>query len=242
MQTTMTRIKHVTVSKQGKRKKNEDDFFPHENQQHNNLFMVCDGIGGHGDGDLAAAFVQMQLARELNEVQQVSAKIIKQAILKTDEKLKYYALQIGNPKMGSTVAAIQFLEERAVIGWVGDSRVYHFRNGQIRFKTTDHTLMELMIENGELSQAETKDFPLKHVIYQAVGPIDSKIKPSAIELTDVMPGDFFFIATDGVFEAWNDQELEQLFLHENADFTQELTEKCNRLSKDNFTFTIISIN
>lgn len=241
MKHVLTTTTHQTISAQGKRKRMEDDFYPHKNQEHNNLFMVCDGMGGHGDGDLAAAFVQMQLPLELFGLSQVSASNMKAAILQTDAKLKFYAQQIGNPKMGSTVAAIQILENEALVGWVGDSRVYHIRNGEILFRTTDHTLMELMLENGEISEDEVIDFPLKHVIYQAIGPVETRVNPSVEKIKNVLPGDVFFLATDGVFEAWNDDELAQLFVHKNCAFAVEINEKCKTISNDNFTFTILSV-
>ncbi len=229
---------YITYSHKGKRAQNEDSFFPKNGEFHNNLFCVCDGIGGHGDGDLASSFITQKLPDHLPQHLQ-SATSIELAIRQTDAQLKAYAKKMGNEKMGSTVALLKFDQDRAWLGWVGDSRIYHMRDQQIMFKSKDHSLYQLMLDGDYLSQDEASDFPMKNVIYQALGPRGTRLKPSIQQIDEVDHGDVFLLASDGVFEAWDDMELAYLCAGQFEECADSLYKGCLQKSKDNFTFTLV---
>ncbi len=235
------RYTYYTCSHKGKRARNEDDFFPHPKQQHNNLFFVCDGLGGHGDGDIASAFVQQNLPLELNRSAEKNTDVLNDAILKTHHNLCRYALQAGNLKMGSTVAALQFYKNNAFVGWVGDSRIYHIRNGRVLGKTKDHSIYQLMIDNGQIMNEEIIDPSLKNVIYQALGSDGKRIKPSNYVAENVAVGDVFVLATDGVFEALNEEELIMISAKTGQSKMDEIRELCELKSTDNFTCMLIEV-
>ena len=229
---------YITYSNKGKRKLNEDSYFPQNGQNENNLFFVCDGIGGHGHGDLASAFITKQLPTHLPN-QLNSPLSIELAIHKTDTHLKSYARQMGNDRMGSTVALLKCQDNHAWIGWVGDSRVYHIRNGQILFRSKDHSLLQLLLDNEDLSEREADSYPMKHVIYQALGPKGTRLNPSVERIENIEHDDVFLLASDGVFEAWDDMELAYLTNQNMTDLADQLYARCLERSSDNFTFTLV---
>jgi protein phosphatase len=231
---------YQTVTHQGKRVKNEDDYYPRNATSNNNLFIVCDGLGGHGDGDLASAFVANELALELHKMQDLDSDYALEAFNKVDERLFRYAVQVGNTNMGSTAAFIKLNGKQALLGWVGDSRIYQFRNGELFFRSTDHTVVELMRQNGQLNEEETKTFPLKHIIWQAIGPHSKPLQPSIEILPDVKPGDRFLLATDGLTDSCEESFLIDLFKQEQTAVVETLHQHCQERATDNFTFTVIS--
>jgi serine/threonine protein phosphatase PrpC len=230
-----------TVTHPGTRAKNEDDYYPRNTTSNSDLFIVCDGLGGHGDGDLAAAFVANRLGKELRKINELDGDQAIEAFNRVDEQLFRYAVQVGNTKMGSTAAFIKLNGKKALLGWVGDSRIYQFRNGQLCFKSTDHTLVELMQQNGQLSEDESKDFPMKHIIWQAIGPHSRPLQPS-IEISDVEPGDRFLLATDGLTNSCDENYLSELIMQDEEKVVQALHDRCQQVATDNFTFTVISAN
>ena len=232
------RYHYITYSNKGKRDQNEDNYFPHQGQKHDNLFFVCDGIGGHGNGDLASAFIADHLPNHLPKELQ-SAVSIELAIHKTDTHLKSYARQLGNEKMGSTVAMLKCQADHAWIGWVGDSRIYHLRDQQILFRSKDHSLYQLLLDNDSISQEEAQTYPMKHIIYQALGPKGTQLNPSVETIENIQPDDVFLLASDGVFEAWDDMELAYLTNRGLDELASTLYTRCLDKSKDNFTFTLV---
>ena len=232
---------YQTVTHQGKRDRNEDDYYPRNTASNSDLFIVCDGLGGHGDGDLAAAFVANKLAQELHKLEELDGEQAIEAFNRVDDQLFRYAVQVGNTKMGSTAAFIKMNGQKALLGWVGDSRIYQFRNGKMCFKSTDHTLVELMQQNGQLSEEDLKTFPMKHIIWQAIGPHNGPLKPS-VEISNVEPGDRFLLATDGLTNSCDENYLGELIMQDQETVVQALHERCQEVATDNFTFTVISAN
>jgi serine/threonine protein phosphatase PrpC len=235
---TMTYTYH-TVTNKGKRTKNEDAFYPSASQTASDLFVVCDGLGGHGNGDLAAAFVAEKLALELKSMNGLDGEAARAAFNKVHLLLNRLAVQVGNLKMGSTAAFLKLNGKQALIGWVGDSRIYQFRNGEIRFRSTDHTLVELMLQNGQLSKEKSKSFPLRHIIWQAIGPHNTPLQPSIEVIPDVEPGDRFLLATDGLTDSCDETLLIELFKQEDEQLIHTLTKHCTERATDNYTFTVI---
>ncbi len=231
---------YKTVSHIGKRAKNEDDFFPREHGLNTDLFIVCDGLGGHGDGDLAASFVADHLASELNSMKTLNAEKARKALFKVDANLKRYAQQVGNPKMGTTTAFIKTNRSAALLGWVGDSRVYHLRDGKILFRSSDHSMIELFRQNGQLADEDVDSFPLRHIIWQALGQHHNDLQPALEYVPQVQPGDRFFLATDGLTNSCDDTFLSELLMQDPDAVMTTLTEKCTKTATDNFTFTLIT--
>lgn len=225
----------------GKRPCNEDDFYPRNHGEQSNFFIVTDGVGGHGDGELASKFVIDELANELRKVQDLSTSQPLRILQEVNYRLKLRAHEIGNPRMGSTVAFMLGQQQQALIGWVGDSRIYHIRNGEMLFRSKDHSLAELLYENGDLSHEEYINYPMKHIIWQAMGSQMNELQPGIELLPDVQPGDHFLLATDGLTEVWPEKELLKVFTKPTEVITKELISRCHMQASDNFTLMLVQV-
>jgi protein phosphatase len=98
--------------------------------------------------------------------------------------------------MATTVAAVLIWDGRVVIGHVGDCRVYHHRNGQLTQVTRDQTLLNRMIDLGQLTPQQAQNHPARNEVLQAVGR-HPEVAPAAYQL-ELVPGDWLIVACDGL--------------------------------------------
>ena len=179
------------------------------------LFMVADGVGGHGSGDLASAVAVDSVAdavlRHMPWVfepgfggteEQRDAMVgvaLQQALAVTEGQVHAVAERRGlvDQKMATTLTVALVLWPRLYIAHVGDSRGYVFRNGELRRITRDHTLGE---------QVGAANGAFKHVLVNAVGGSDSKI---LVEIHRVLlePGDGILLCTDGLTNQLTDEQI-----------------------------------
>jgi serine/threonine protein phosphatase PrpC len=179
------------------------------------LFMVADGVGGHGSGDLASAVAIDAVAERVLRVtpwvfepgyggteEQRDAMVggsLQQALAFTEGQVHAVAEQRGlvDQKMATTLTVALVLWPRLYIAHVGDSRAYVCRNGQLRRVTRDHTLGE---------QVGAANGAFKHVLVNAVGGADSKL---LVEIHRVMlePGDAVMLCTDGLTNELTDEQI-----------------------------------
>ena len=225
----------------GKRAVNEDDYFPRQAGINSNIFVICDGIGGHGNGELASRYVIDAMSKELALINDFSEKEPLRIISEVNACLIEKAKEVGNPKMGSTLAFFVGQKNQALVGWVGDSRIYHIRDGKVLFKSKDHSLVELLYENGDLTEEEYNNYPMKHIIWQAMGTQSTDLNPGLEVLPALLSGDNILLATDGVLDVWPEHELLQLFPGEPQNISDALLSRCKLMSTDNFTFTLVEV-
>lgn len=127
---------------------------------------------------------------------------------------------------------------------VGDSRVYHFRKGEILHQTEDHSLVYSLYKLNYIQKEDMRTHPQRNVILKAIQGNFVPTEADVTLLTDIQDGDYLFICTDGVFEQFSDTDLCTLFNGKNsAEKCKDiLIETCNGKTKDNFSFYIIPIH
>jgi hypothetical protein len=145
--------------------------------------------------------------------------------------------------MATTLTFSQVREEGLYIAWVGDSRIYQFRNGQIVFKTSDHSWVNDALKAGIITLEESINHPKSNIITRAIQGSHKPTNADTLLLTDIKKGDLFFHCSDGVLEAWNDDDLQALFFKysNSADILEVLKKECEIHSKDNFTAIVYKI-
>jgi protein phosphatase len=146
--------------------------------------------------------------------------------------------------MASTLTFLYLSENptQALIGWIGDSRVYHIRNGKILFKTKDHSEVQRLIDLGELTVEEATHYKRKNVITRAVsGREPSRIDQHIVE--DIKENDFFLLCTDGILENLTDKEINNWFTPEATpeDLRSLILDSAMGNTKDNFSMFLVKI-
>jgi len=223
------------------RKKNEDSFLI---DRERNLFVVCDGMGGHKGGDTAS-----QLAiTVLNQNIDISdSSNIEAVLLKAVEAANHAIIKKGLQhehlhNMGTTLTAAIIKGSLLTVAHVGDSGLFLLRNNTIQKITHDHTLAQKMLNEGLIKADEVKSNAYNHVLTRALG-IDDQLHVD-IFTQELFPQDLIIICSDGLTDLLTEEEILQLAM-ENEDLenlTQEMMNKA--LAKggyDNITFILIRV-
>jgi protein phosphatase len=192
------------------RERNEDCFGVEHRGTHSHLLIVCDGMGGHGGGDIASRIaVDTIIAQLSGAALREPPAAIYQALRTANVEVLTAARGSHDPAMGTT-AVVAWIEERSCwVGWVGDSRFYHFRGGGLFQNSVDHTRVQRMIELGLLTPSQAREHPDAHILTQAIGGGDaSDVQPSAWnEPEELRDGDVLLLCSDGLYDLIEDSEL-----------------------------------
>lgn len=237
-----------------KRQGNEDAFIADEQR---GVFIVCDGMGGHNAGEVASAraievvtgFVRerFQVLRQLAEAPtpqngQAAQVLVEQAVQAACAEIYRMAQADPNKRgMGTTFVGLFTAGEKAVIGHVGDSRVYLLRQGQSHRLTEDHTLVAAQLKAGTITKSEAAKSPYRNVITRAVG-IQESVQVDTL-LVDLLPGDLFLLCSDGLHGYLSDGEASGLLASAPWDqLPKKLVDLANsRGGKDNITVVAVGM-
>ena len=129
------------------------------------LWIVADGMGGHDGGDIAS---QLAVDNIFSAVKNGVSLV--DAIEQVHQKICQLAMtEQGKKGMATTVVAVQIIDNEFEIAWVGDSRAYLFNQQQLIELTHDHTLVQQLIDSGEISEAQARIHPQRNLVSQALG-------------------------------------------------------------------------
>ena len=160
-----------------------------------NLFVVCDGMGGHDDGAVASAVAAEVVGREVKNVSlEMSIHRAHQAIAEAVESGQ------GNVGMGTTVLACQLSKQgHYEIAWVGDSRAYSISQDTKNYAqiTEDHSYVNYLLKSGYITPHEVAFHPYKNLLLQAVGGAREDIEVSVMH-GRMEPGSFLLLCSDGL--------------------------------------------
>jgi protein phosphatase len=203
----------------------------HRSGPRGSLFMVADGMGGAAAGEIASAMAVDVVLGQLRTAwipdrggnAESFVRAIKQATKLANEQINTYA--VAHPEyrgMGTTATIAGLLGDRLYLAQVGDSRAYLVRDGVARQITKDQSLMQKLIEAGELTEEEAEHSERRNIILQALGP-ESAIR---VDLTHqvVRRGDTLVLCSDGLSGQVTKEEIATIVSEES-----ELTVACRRL-------------
>lgn len=240
----------TVIHELGQRKNQEDSVFPAKGAatETDRLFLVCDGMGGHSKGEVASANVIDAMTTWIKQRTlpdgRVTDGIIESALLSAHQRLDTLDDGAEN-KMGTTLTLVCLHSGGAVMGHVGDSRIYHIRPSQkkILYKSIDHSLVYDLYRQGVISYEEMATSPQRNVITRAIMPgVENNDKIDIAHTSDVQPGDYFYLCSDGMLEEMTDTQLVEVL---SSDASDEM--KANTLvtmtagNKDNHTALLIKI-
>jgi protein phosphatase len=158
------------------------------------LWVVADGLGGHGHGDLAADIVIDAFARLPHGA--AGRSQLQDAIAGAHAEIRRRARAERLGAIGATVVALAVAGDRATIAWAGDSRLYLWRAGALERLTRDHSLVQDLIDRGALDPASADTHPDANVVTRAVGASD-RVEPAFREI-GLLTGDRLLLCSDGL--------------------------------------------
>lgn len=193
------------------RKENQDAYGIRE-QEGRALCVVCDGMGGAAGGKLASqiavsTFLDELEARLTPDMDQEAQKAVTaQAVARANTAIRNTAGQSPQYSgMGTTLVSAIICGGMAVIANVGDSRAYHVGPEGIRRITKDHSLVERMVDRGDITAEEARRHPNRNLITRALGP-DVEAECDGY-VCAIQPGDFLLLCSDGLVNTVTDEEM-----------------------------------
>ena len=210
----------LSINEIGQRSNQEDSII----QWNNRLFVLCDGMGGHEKGEVASQTVCQSLVKWFEE----HVKDNSFSDDKLREALEYAYAELdrfddGNPrKMGTTLTLLYIYNKSITAAHMGDSRIYHIRPSKhdegILYQSRDHSLVFDLFQAGEISYDEMATFSQKNIVTRAMTPgEDNRMRPDIIHITDVQPGDYFYLCSDGMLEQMSNDELISVLISDTTD-------------------------
>jgi len=225
------------ISELGKRTNNEDNC----GYISGLAYIVCDGVGGSEKGEIASDITVKSFLEQLKLKPETH---INQILRMTEGSFSNYLNNHPDATGMATTLTLTTISAKGIVAaWIGDSRIYQFRNGEITFKSIDHSWVNEALKSGIISAEDAINHPKSNVITRAIQGNHRPVELEEIVITDIKDGDIFLQCSDGVLESWNDGELKELFLTNSdvAEITKELALKCSVQSKDNYTAIVYKI-
>ncbi len=185
------------------RERNEDSILTDPS---GTLWAVADGMGGYGNGEVASDIVMDCLAAIPDGADPGPALVAR--LKEANDIVIRRQRDPGMARMGSTVVALLISRAVAHVAWAGDSRAYLLRGGRLRMLTRDHSVVQDLIDRGELTADEAESHPESHLVTRAVGggpelEVDLITVPLAI-------GDRLLLCSDGLTRCVYEQTVEAL--------------------------------
>ena len=213
------------------------------------LAIICDGMGGARSGNIASQMAVEVFVEEVKRTTRANMKpdridnMLEQALEMANEAV-YEQSQLSEEYrgMGTTLVAAFFQKDQLTVANVGDSRAYLFNKDGVKSITTDHSLVELMVQRGEITREAAKFHPVKNLITRAVGT-EAKVSCDLYHLK-LNKGDSVLLCSDGLSNVMSDQEILFEVIHgvNKNDCCQRLMNIANyRGSPDNVTVALIAI-
>ena len=216
----------------------------------NHFFVLCDGMGGHENGEVASATVCVAFGKYF-ETNQPEDGVMTPDLFKQALDYAYNELDMqdsgGLKKMGTTMTCLYLHKNGYLVAHIGDSRIYHVRpNTGIVYQSSDHSLVNDLLRAGELTEEEAVNFPQKNVITRAMQPNqERRHRADVFSFKDIKGGDYFFLCCDGVLEQLTNDKLCEILSDKKLSDTQKLDaikQVCDGKTKDNYTCYLIPID
>lgn len=228
------------------RQNNEDSWKMLKDAQ---FFVLADGMGGHQAGEIASKETVDQLCvlfeerlnschKDLTHMEELLREIIQEV------NASVYCMGRENMAlkgMGTTLCCLLIHSQGLIYAHVGDSRIYRFRQGQLKQLTQDHSLLRELIDLGQLSEQQADEFIYKNIITKAMGT-EPYVEPSVAHI-DLKSGDMLLMCTDGLSDLVSLEEM-QLIMSEypEEEITKGLVKKAKQKGGyDNITVILVKV-
>ena len=224
---------------------NEDSVVVMTNEKGEKLMIVADGMGGHRSGEIASSIVVSHVGKSFTDKKQLGTKEEAKEWMKnviSESNVLIYKYTIDNPDsmgMGTTIVMSLITNDYLLFGNIGDSSGYVLKNNHLHKITVDHTLVNLLVKSGELTEEEAREHPRRNVLMRALGT-NMSVEMDIFDVeTDV---DGVLLCSDGLTNMLKDEQIVKVLIEdipvENK--VKKLIVKCNnRGGTDNISIAYL---
>lgn len=233
----------------GRVRTNNEDSHGHVWLPDGSLFViVADGMGGHEAGEVASGLAVQVIEEVVGRDADVDPRErLYHGLLEANEAILQEGRASGTRGMGTTTVATICRGADAHVGLVGDSRLYHVRRGHLIWRTLDHTRVQMLVDHGEIREADARNHPEAGMLTRALG--HSRMADGRPLVPDVLaeplhvePEDALVMCSDGLHDLLEDWEIGQVVAgREPDDAAAELVRMaCDRGGHDNVTVAVVT--
>lgn len=244
----------LAIRELGQRANQEDNIYPQLGKATvaDSLFIVCDGMGGHERGEVASSIVCQAIPQFFHQANISPDKRLTDDELRNAIEYAFQQLDIADngatKKMGTTLTLLYMYRGGIICAHIGDSRIYHIRPIQkgskgVLYQSRDHSLVYDLYQSGEIAFEEMRTFPQKNIITRAMQPgEDNRVRADIVHITNIQPGDYFYLCTDGMLEEMENDELVNILSSDKPDEAkcQQLIE-ATKNNRDNHSAYLIHV-
>lgn len=240
-------MEYFSITDPGKvRERNEDAVAICENGTGEKLLIVADGMGGHKNGEVASHLALDHITNRFKNISSVGNKEdainwIQTTVSEANvEIFKYVTSHPESEGMGTTIVLSILTPSFLLIGNIGDSSGYVYKNKKLHKITIDHTLVNLLVKSGELTEEEAKNHPKKNVLMKALGSSTNV----EMDIFNVELGvDGIFLCSDGLTNMLDDSQITKV-LNESGTLKEKLEKLVfkanNRGGNDNISIAYLT--
>lgn len=199
-------FKHAIYTNVGGRQINEDSVGVFKNGE-NHCYILCDGLGGHGMGDIASSLVVDVFEDQFSKTDDVvnflgQAFTASQDILMAEQKARN-----AKRKMKTTGVAVVTDERNAYIGHIGDSRGYIFYKNKIRTRTLDHSIPQMLVLSREIKETQIRNHPDRNTLLRVMGVEWDEAMYELMAPIPLKKCQAFLLCSDGFWELIDEKEM-----------------------------------
>jgi serine/threonine protein phosphatase PrpC len=199
-------FKHAVFTNVGGRQINEDSVGVFKNGE-NNCYILCDGLGGHGMGDVASSLVVAVFEDQFRKTDDAvnflgQTFAASQDILMAEQKARN-----AKRKMKTTGVAVVTDDRNAYIGHIGDSRGYVFYKNKVKTRTLDHSIPQMLVLSREIKESEIRNHPDRNTLLRVMGVEWDDIMYELMSPIPLKKCQAFLLCSDGFWELIDEKEM-----------------------------------
>lgn len=227
-------ITYSLITKNGSRTVNEDSVGVLE-KYGNFCFMLCDGLGGHGMGNVASDLVKDQFLNAFSVGVKPDVSFIKKEFIAAQEKLleKQNELNAKN-KMKTTAVCMICDNKKAYVGYIGDSRFYAFSKNTVKVQSKDHSVPYMLYLSKEIKESEIRNHPDRNMLLRVMGTAWNGTMYEVFKPLNLKQYQAFLLCSDGFWELITEKEMCELLQMTNTveEWLEAMTEVVQRNGTD----------
>jgi protein phosphatase len=230
------------------RSHNEDSVTILKNSNNEHLLIVADGMGGHRAGEVASSMAVTHLGKRFTSISSVGSKLdavnwLTDNVNEINKEILNYAENNPDSKgLGTTLVVALLTKEYLIFGNIGDSSGFVLKNQKLHKITKDHTLVNLLVQAGDLTEEEAKFHPKKNVLMKALGASEK----AELDIFDVETDiEGIFLCSDGLTNMLTNEQIEKVLDDKELEIEEKiikLIRKSNaRGGTDNISVAYLSL-
>ena len=243
----MNKSQYAIFTNAGSRDINEDSVGAFQNGT-NNCYVLCDGLGGHGMGDVASSLVKDVFEDQFNKSVDIpnflsTAFFASQDILMAEQNSRH-----AEKRMKTTAVSVVTDDKNAYIGHIGDSRLYVFYKNKVKLRTLDHSIPQMLVLSKELKEEQIRNHPDRNIVLRVMGvdweePMYELMPPIPLKKCQA-----FLLCSDGFWELIEEKKMCYFLERANSvdewlfNMVEEVKQNGIGRNMDNFSAIAVWIN